>query len=216
MTDHERTPEPQTHHARGQRDPAQHDRDYADATAAVRHAIEQFSGCSDAEKRALEQELADLEAIDKKLEQGRVEIVLFGEIDTGKSALINTLLGKAVAEVDVRGGWTKEVWSATWEGCGYCVPGFEDSQVVLLDTPGINEVDGSERAKIAREAASRADLILFVTDSDLNHTEYSALSQLADSHKPILLVFNKVDNYTRQQRAQLKACLLYTSPSPRD
>jgi small GTP-binding protein len=183
------------------------DRDYADAMAGVRHAIAQFSGCSPAEREALAQEWADLEAISKKLEQGRVEIVLFGEIDTGKSALINALVGQAVAEVDVRGGWTKEIWSVSWSGCGYCVPGFQQSQVVLVDTPGINEVDGVQRAAMARDAASRADLILFVTDSDLNHTEYSALAQLAASHKPIILVFNKSDNYTAQQRAQLKEAL---------
>ncbi len=136
-----------------------------------------------------------------------VEIVLFGEIDTGKSALINALVGQAVAEVDVRGGWTKEVWSTTWSGCGYCVPGFMQSQVVLLDTPGINEVDGAQRATMAREAAGRADLILFVTDSDLNQTEFSALAQLAAGHKPIILVFNKIDNYTAAQRAQLNEAL---------
>ena len=112
-----------------------------------------------------------------------------------------------MAEVDVRGGWTKEVWSATWDGCGYVVPGFEQSQVVLLDTPGINEVDGQSRATMAHDAAARADLILFVTDSDLNHTEFTALAQLAATHKPILLVLNKVDNYTTAQREQLKQAL---------
>jgi small GTP-binding protein len=179
------------------------DRDYADAMSSVRHAIAQFRGCTDAEKAALAKELADLEAIGKKLEQGRVEIVVFGEIDTGKSALINALVGQAVTEVDVRGGWTKEVWSVSWSGCGYCVPGFERSQVVLLDTPGINEVDGASRAAMAHDAASRADLILFVTDSDLNQTEYAALVQLAAGHKPIILVLNKVDNYTPREREQL-------------
>ena len=140
------------------------DRDYSDALASVRHAISQFHGCTEAEKSALVKELSQLEEIGKKLEQGRVEIVVFGEIDTGKSALINALVGQAVTEVDVRGGWTKEVWSVSWSGCGYCVPGFDHSQVVLLDTPGINEVDGASRAAMAQDAASRADLILFVTD----------------------------------------------------
>jgi hypothetical protein len=74
-----------------------------------------------------------------------------------------------------------------------------------LDTPGINEVDGAQRAALARNAAARADLILFVTDSDLNQTEYSALAELAACHKPILLVFNKTDNYTPEQRATLRA-----------
>lgn len=183
------------------------DIEYNDAMASVRHAIEQFAGCSEAEKAALSKELADLEAIAQKLEQGRVEIVVFGEIDTGKSAMINALVGQAVTEVDVRGGWTKEVWSVTWDGAGYCVPGFDKSQVVLLDTPGINEVDGEVRAAMARDAASRADVILFVTDSDLNQAEHRALAQLAASHKPIILVLNKIDNYTRQQRDELRAAL---------
>ncbi len=184
-----------------------HEAQYADALGGVRHAIEQFSGCSEAEKRRSTRELAELEAIRTKLEEGQVEIVLFGEIDTGKSALINALVGQAVAEVDVRGGWTREVWRASWTGCGYCVPGLERSGVVLVDTPGINEVDGQERAAMAHDAASRADLILFVTDSDLNQTEHAALVQLAAAHKPIILVFNKIDNYTPAQRAQLRAAL---------
>ena len=183
------------------------DRHYADALASVRHAIDRFDGCSEEEKTALRQELADLQAMISKLQQGRVEIVLFGEIDTGKSALINALVGAAVAEVDVRGGWTKEVWSVAWTGCGYCVPGLEQSQVVLVDTPGINEVDGSQRAAMARDAASRADLILFVTDSDLNQTEYAALAELAGGHKPVILVFNKIDNYTPEQRTRLREVL---------
>jgi small GTP-binding protein len=184
-----------------------HHRAYTDAMAGVRHAIAQFDGCSETEKAALRKELAELESISRKLEMGRVEIVVFGEIDTGKSALINALVGKAVAEVDVRGGWTKEVWAASWSGCGYVVPGFEQSEVVLLDTPGINEVDGQKRAQMAHDAAARADLILFVTDSDLNHTEFTALKQVSATHKPIILVLNKVDIYTPEQRVQLRAAL---------
>ena len=90
-----------------------------------------------------------------------------------------------------------------WTACAYVVPGLDQSEVVLLDTPGINEVGGAERAAMAHDAARRADLILFVTDSDLNQLEFSALAELATSHKPILLVFNKIDNYSAEQRARL-------------
>jgi small GTP-binding protein len=186
---------------------AEEDRHWHDALSTVRRAVDQFAGCSPEEREALHRELADLESMIDKLEHGRVEIVLFGEIDTGKSALINALVGEQVAEVDVRGGWTKDVWHVAWQGCGYCIPGLEDSQVVLLDTPGINEVAGGARADMAHDAAARADLILFVTDSDLNQMEFTALAELAASHKPMLLVFNKIDNYTRQQRERLREVL---------
>ncbi|GMQ80122.1 MAG: DUF697 domain-containing protein [Planctomycetia bacterium] len=181
--------------------------DYAAALASVRHALAQFDGCSESEREALAQDLEQLQAMAEKLQSGRIEIVLFGEISTGKSALINALVGQAVASVDVRGGWTREVWKVDWEGCGYCVPGLADSQVVLVDTPGLNEVDGSRRTRIAHDAAARADVVLFVTDSDLNDAEFFALGELAASHKPILLVLNKVDLYTRQQIDDLTAVL---------
>ncbi len=179
------------------------DTDFHAALATVRRAIEQFQGCSDEEKRLLARDLDELEKMAEKLESGRVEIVVFGEISTGKSALINALVGAEIAQVNVQGGWTKDVWHVPWEGIGYCVPGLANSQVVLVDTPGLNEVDGAERGEMARSAAARADLVLFVTDSDLNETEYSAIVELAASHKPILLVLNKADLYTRHEVQQL-------------
>ena len=138
-----------------------------------------------------------------KLTSGRVEIVIFGEISTGKSALINALVGRDVASVDVRGGWTREVWHVAWDGTGYTLPGLGESQVVLVDTPGINEVGGGPRGEMAREAAQRSDLVLFVTDSDLNETEHTALVELAAFHKPLIVVLNKIDLYSREQRERL-------------
>ncbi|MEM1303997.1 MAG: GTP-binding protein [Planctomycetota bacterium] len=183
------------------------DRDLWAALDAVRRTIDQVEGCSNAEKEALAGELAGLRDLAKKLRGGRVEIVVFGEISTGKSALINALTGRQAAEVNVRGGWTKEVWRLGWEGAGYCLPGFEQSEVVLVDTPGLNEVGGAERAEMARQAAERAELILFVTDSDLNETEHNALVDLAATHKPILLVVNKTDLYTAEQLDDLMHAL---------
>jgi small GTP-binding protein len=181
------------------------DTSYEAALGSVRRAIERFNGCSDEERQELARDIDQLRDMAAKLEAGRVEIVVFGEISTGKSALINALVGSAVADVNVRGGWTKDVWHLDWEGSGYVVPGLANSQVVLVDTPGLNEVDGAQRIAMAEEAASRADLVLFVTDSDLNETEYSALVQLAASQKPIILVLNKSDLYTPEQLEELLA-----------
>jgi small GTP-binding protein len=179
------------------------DSDYEAAMNSVRGAIDHFRSCSPDERAALRRDLDQLHAMAEKLAAGKVEIVVFGEISTGKSALINALVGEAVAEVNVRGGWTKDVWNLNWKGAGYCVPGLADSQVVLIDTPGLNEVDGAQRATMAHDAAARADLVLFVVDSDLNEVEYSALTELAASHKPIILVLNKADLYPPKDLAEL-------------
>lgn len=176
---------------------------YQQALAAVEQTLDKYRRCTPAEKEKLRSELAGLRDMHDKLQSGRVEIVVFGEISTGKSALINALVGEAVAAVDVQGGWTKEVWHVNWQGTGYRLPGLGDSQVVLVDTPGINEVGGAARGQMAREAAERSDLILFCTDSDLNDTEYANLVELAAFHKPIIVVLNKIDLYSREQRTRL-------------
>jgi len=176
---------------------------YDQAFTALQKTIEKLRGCTEQEKSQLKQELKQLESMQLKLTQGKIEIVVFGEISTGKSALINALIGERVAEVDVQGGWTKEVWGTAWSGCAYKIPGLDDSEVILVDTPGINEVGGADRAVMAKDAAQRADLILFVVDSDLNETEYAALLNLAAEKKPMILVVNKLDLYTPEQRDRL-------------
>lgn len=176
---------------------------YRDALSSLEKTISKAEQCTPEEKDRLRREVAGLREMHEKLRKGQVEIVIFGEISTGKSALINALLGKQKAAVDVRGGWTREVWQVPWDGCGYCIPSLADSRVVLVDTPGVNEVGGQDRGDLAKEAAQRADLILFVTDSDLNDVEYAALVTLAALHKPIIVVLNKVDLYSRDQRTRL-------------
>lgn len=132
-----------------------HDEHYRHAVATVEKTLDKLRRCSPEEKRKLHGELNQLQEMLTKLTTGRVEIAVFGEISTGKSAIINALVGGAVTEVDVQGGWTKEVWHVAWTGSGYCVPGLAESQVVLVDTPGLNEVGGQDRTAMANQAAPR-------------------------------------------------------------
>jgi predicted GTPase len=87
-----------------------HDNSYQRAMASLEQTIGKLHRCSPEEKERLRADLSNLEEMLRKLEAGRVEIVVFGEVSTGKSALINALIGRPVSSVDVQGGWTKEVW----------------------------------------------------------------------------------------------------------
>ncbi|HEY9824640.1 MAG TPA: GTP-binding protein, partial [Stenomitos sp.] len=74
------------------------------------------------------------------------------------------------------------------------------SRVELIDTPGIDEIDGQQRETMARTIAKQADLILFVIAGDMTRVEYEALAELRNASKPILLVFNKIDQYPDTDR----------------
>jgi small GTP-binding protein len=183
-----------------------HDRDYQDALATVRRTLERVQTAEPRERDVLVREWTSLTDMARKLETGRIDIAVFGEVSSGKSALINALMGEYVADVNVQGGWTREVWRVGW-GVPHSVRGLGSSQVVLIDTPGINEVNDQGRADMAVETARACDLILFVTDADLNAREFEALTALAAANKPMILVFNKKDLYTPAQRERVMEVL---------
>ena len=175
------------------------DGQFQQAITAIRGTLKKLRGCTDQERQHLQSDVNQLNAMYEKITRGRIEIVFFGEISTGKSALINALIGRDVASVDVQGGWTKEIRGTSWNSVDHRIAGLDKSEVVLVDTPGINEVGGVGRAELAEVTARKADLILFVIDSDINETEFAALVQLVAVNKPIILAFNKRDLYTNEE-----------------
>jgi small GTP-binding protein len=147
-------------------------------------------------RRALAPEFTEIEALIDKLEHGELHVAVFGRVSVGKSALLNALLGAAHFTVGVLHGTTTAREAARWSRIG-------DSGVHLIDTPGIDEIDGAERERLAHQVAGRADLVLFVVDGDLTATEGEALRLLAAERRPMLLVLNKADQYTADERAAL-------------
>lgn len=136
-----------------------------------------------------------------KLEHGHIHIAVFGRVSVGKSALVNALLGQQRFTTSPLHGETRTTQSGQWHE-------FRDGNVFLIDTPGINEIDGEARERLAHDVARRADLVLFVVDGDLTQVELAALRELAETQRPLILVLNKVDRYGEAERAQLRDALL--------
>jgi len=150
-------------------------------------------------------ELADdfsqVQAMLDKLEHGHIHIAVLGRVSVGKSSVLNALIGEQRFSTSALHGETKHNEMAHWNE-------QESGSLFLIDTPGINEIDGEARERMAREVSQRSDLVLFVIDGDMTDSEYNALQGLAQEHRPLLLVLNKCDRYTAAQRAQLRDSLL--------
>ncbi len=130
----------------------------------------------------------------EKRESQTLEIVAFGTISSGKSSVLNLLAGREVFATDVRGGTTTARHAIDW-------PGMD--RVVLVDTPGLGEIDGEQHVWIAADSAMDADLIVLVVDGPLRDSEYKLLEKLAGMEKRVAVCLNKSDWYQPEDRNKL-------------
>ena len=147
-------------------------------------------------RSGLAADFARLEAMLGKLERGELHIAVFGRVSVGKSALANALLGADAFAVGVLHGTTREATQRNWREVA-------GSGVHLIDTPGIDELDGETREKLAFDVAGVSDLVIFVVDGDMTQRERDALQVLARTERPLLLALNKADRYGADERERL-------------
>ncbi len=141
----------------------------------------------------LKPEIEALNATLTKLDANIIRIAAFGLVSRGKSAVLNSLLGEKILQTGPLNGVTKWPRSVRWK------PG-DKVLVELIDTPGLDEIEGDSRGQMARDVARQADLILFVVSGDITRTEYQGLLELRQAQKPLILVFNKIDLYPDTDR----------------
>ena len=146
----------------------------------------------DSVRETLQDDFRQVQGMLEKLEQGHLHIAVFGRVSVGKSALLNALLGEERFSVSPLHGETRLSDMAAWRE-------IEAGGVYLIDTPGINEVSGEERERMAREVAGRADLVLFVLDADLTGSDLHAIQSLLQQDRPLLVALNKADRYSPQE-----------------
>lgn len=131
----------------------------------------------------------------------QLTLVLCGSINSGKSSIINALLGKVVADTSAKGGETINV-SGFNLNRDFLVES-NDLQLHIVDVPGISEVGGQDHAHLAFQAAKKGDLILFAVSGDLTQSEFSAVKAMHELNKPIIVLFNQIDRYTSVQREEI-------------
>jgi len=147
-------------------------------------------------RESLSHDYDAVEAMLDKLEHGYLHLAVFGRVSTGKSSLLNALIGEEAFSVSPLHGETRQSSMQAWNE-------VDAGGVFLIDTPGLDEAGGEDREAMAREVAGRSDLVIFVLDSDITDTELKALKTLLAQGRPVVIVLNKGDLFTADERDTL-------------
>lgn len=121
-------------------------------------------------------------------------IAIVGRPNVGKSTFFNKVIGRKLSITENRPGVTRDriYASAEWRGKTF----------TLVDTGGIElkseDVMWKQIATQAKLAVETADVILFFVDGreGLTSSDYDVADYLRRSRKPVVLVVNKLDDYS--------------------
>ena len=117
-------------------------------------------------------------------------IGLVGRPNVGKSTLVNSIVGRKVAIVSDKPQTTRNLIQGIYND--------EDSQIVLMDTPGIHKPNhklGDYLNKEAYYSIEDVDAIMFLVPANekLGKGDMFIIDKFKQVNKPVILVINKVD-----------------------
>ena len=131
-----------------------------------------------------------------------IKTAIIGVPNSGKSSLLNALLGFDRAIVSDQSGTTRDTLEAE-----ISVDGFN---LILTDTAGIREhaLDAAEieGMKRSHRAAQQADIIIFVRAPEKTELEDKLFKQMQETGKKIIEVYNKADLFKGEVKKNAISC----------
>jgi uncharacterized protein len=126
---------------------------------------------------SLHDQISQLQAqIDRK----EINIAVTGGKSVGKTSLIQVLASSA----------------SSWQPSIPQTISFHDTAPLFVEAAGNSDA-------VVLKNASASDYVLFVTNGDLTDSEFQTLQQLKSANQRSMLVFNKQDQYTADERASI-------------
>ncbi len=124
-------------------------------------------------------------------------VAIVGRPNVGKSTFFNKVVGRKISITEDRPGVTRDrlYADAEWRGKAFS----------LVDTGGIelksDDIMWRQIKKQAEVAIDTAQVILFFVDAKegLTSSDYDVADMLRRSKKPVILVVNKVDEYSEEK-----------------
>ena len=117
-------------------------------------------------------------------------VSLVGRPNTGKSTLMNSILGMKLAITSDKAGTTRNIINGIYND--------DDSQIVFVDTPGIAKPSHKLNNLLNKKAYTNTegvDVILFLIDiyKGFGKGDQFILNRIKDKDVPIFLLLNKID-----------------------
>ena len=140
----------------------------------------------------------------------RCGVVAFvGRPNTGKSTLMNRLIGVKIAITSHK--------PQTTRGQIRTIYTDDEAQIIFIDTPGIHIAKnklGNYMVSVARNALKEIDAVLMMTEPKItiDEVERDLLKRLSRSDAPVLIILNKEDLFSEEEVSSAKS--LYEAEAP--
>jgi GTP-binding protein era len=131
---------------------------------------------------------------DSNCKVGFVSIV--GRSNVGKSTLLNAIIGEKIAITSDKPQTTRSRIKGIYND--------EESQIIFLDTPGVQKPKnklGSYMAKEVSLSSSTADVIVYVVDESekIGRLDHNIIENLKKTKQPKIVVLNKIDKLSEDK-----------------
>ena len=132
---------------------------------------------------------------DEKEDSDVVQVAIIGKPNVGKSSLTNALVGEKIAIVSDKPQTTRNRI--------YGVVNREDTQFVLLDTPGLHKPRsrlGDYMVKVVRESLQQVEAALLLVEpiAHVGEPEKILLQRITEEGLPCVLCINKIDTVEKK------------------